>query len=961
MKLVQSSAVSDQPPYVLIAANPYEEKLVRRALDLTGLRVEGADGVDGLRARIAAERPLVVVAAEGWMGAELDEVLAAVDGVGEAAPPLFVVAAAASGRESAGRVRVFVRPVDVDALADAIEKLAVEAERARDAAGDDEVIPSEAIAEVVEPGEVELEADSEEDWRERPPSQPKLARIALARVAVRRSNGSAAVERPGARPPPPPPPKATPVSDLPRAHATSPTGSSVEPPSTATPDAPPAPPAPATGRSPSSTSLPALARLDELDDPFALEPGMSPPRVSPTQILPPDPAPAAPPEPAPATATTPAPVDPAEAATPLRASPTVRIGPARVELLRADDAMDDVTGFGPAPDRAAAAAFVSPAGPPDEPRLVRLVDVELPTHLDVSPAPSPTPPPPRELAARAAEPARPPQRFADRSTFARRLDDQLSEVERRLFPDAATSSMRRYDDYDDALDDIDLDNLGVDTLPGLSAERLELALSSPKGAPARPSTALDDVPTPAFDATPTPRLPTFDATPTPRVGGLLRDIPRALEGPADASPLDRLTASRAHAPRARISTPVPSSSSSSPSIDQPIARPLPEEGTFATTDACALLVQLHAAGFCGRLVATRGDGEKQLDFDGGTPVAARSSFAHDRLGDLLFREGKLTREQHARTRELSVEPGRKTAQLFVELGLLKANEIFPALRRQTEEILHSLFAWTQGAFRLVAAEVPAEERLRLSAHPWALYLEGVRRKYGLDRLADLVSVDAVLHPTTTLDQVLGDAALTPAERRVAEVIDGQRTVGELIRIGAAGARPNGLGEPPRAGDLLDEAGVYGLAWFLLSVGAVRTDAEEEGATARADVRAVSTVVEPIEAITDSGVERRRARRERADTPADRAVDRERVRAKRAQLDDADYFAVLGLERDATPHEIARAYDRLAAEFAPARFAPELALELDADLRLIADTLDEARRVLGDDDVRGAYREHLAAP
>jgi hypothetical protein len=939
--LVQSSAVSDQPPYVLIAANPYEEKLVRRALELTGLRIEGADGVEGLRARVAAERPLVVVAAEGWMAAELDEVLAAVAAMGDGAPPLFVVADLTSGRESAGRVRVFVRPIDAEEIADAIEKLAVEAEQARDG----EVISSDAIAEVIEddaPPSLELEADSDEDWRARPPSRPRLARIALARVAVPKPNGSA---------------KATPVSELPRAQAT-PVERTPPPP---TPP-PPTAPAPTASAAPTSSTVPGLARLDELDDPFELDGRVSPPRVSPTQVLPPErgataDVPPPPPAPSPPPARPASVGDDAPAAadgrTPLRASPTVRIGPARVELLRADDAMADVTGLGAGGAR------------DDAPGSVRLTDVELPARLEVSPAPPPAPPPPRELAARAAEPPRPPQRFADRSTFARRLDDQLSEVERRLFPDAATSSMRRYEDYDDALDDIDLDNLGVDTLPGLSAERLEVALSSPPRQPtAKPPTpptsstsnGLDDRPPPAFDPAPTPRLQTFDPAPTPR--SPLRDIPTALEGPADASPLDRLAAARARA----TTSPSIAAAPSAPTIDQPIARPLPDEGSFATTDVCALLLELHAAGFCGRLVATRGDGEKQLDFDGGTPVAARSSFAHDRLGDLLFREGKLTREQHARTRELSVEPGRKTAQLFVELGLLKANEIFPALRRQAEEILHSLFAWTQGSFRLVAAEVPADERLRLSAHPWALYLEGVRRKYGLERLAELVAADAVLHPTTTLEQVFGDAALTPPERRVAEAIDGQRTLGELVRIGAAGARPSGLGEPPRAGDVLDEAGVYGLAWFLLSVGAARTDAAAEAeadGSARPGVRAVSTVVEPIEAIGDQGVERRRVRRERADSPADRAVDRERVRAKRAQLDDADYFSVLGLERDATPHEIARAYDRLIAEFAPARFAPELAGELAADLRLIAETLDEARRVLGDDEVRGAYRASLA--
>ena len=46
----------------------------------------------------------------------------------------------------------------------------------------------------------------------------------------------------------------------------------------------------------------------------------------------------------------------------------------------------------------------------------------------------------------------------------------LSAAERRLFPDAQLEP-QRYDDYDDALDDIDLDSLGIDTLPAIGSPR----------------------------------------------------------------------------------------------------------------------------------------------------------------------------------------------------------------------------------------------------------------------------------------------------------------------------------------------------------------------------------------------------------------------------------------------------------------------------------------------------------
>src|SRR6185503_4651956 len=101
-------------------------------------------------------------------------------------------------------------------------------------------------------------------------------------------------------------------------------------------------------------------------------------------------------------------------------------------------------------------------------------------------------------------------------------------------------------------------------------------------------------------------------------------------------------------------------------VGLPAAPTIAEEGSLAETDLAELVGGLYAAGYSGRLSLERGDGQKQIYFEEGCPVFATSTFAHDRLGDQLFREGKLGREQHARTRELHAPPGRRTAARFVE-------------------------------------------------------------------------------------------------------------------------------------------------------------------------------------------------------------------------------------------------------------------------------------------------------
>src|SRR6185503_18923940 len=129
---------------------------------------------------------------------------------------------------------------------------------------------------------------------------------------------------------------------------------------------------------------------------------------------------------------------------------------------------------------------------------------------------------------------------------------------------------------------------------------------------------------------------------------------------------------------------------------------------------------------------------------------------------------------------------------LVELGLIKSSELFATLRRHVEEILFSCFGWERGRYRLAHVEPPTEERVRLGGHPWALFVEGVRRKYSLERLVELVGPpETVLAPTTLLARALEDGGFTAPERARAELIDGERSLAELA-LGAVGPP---LGEP----------------------------------------------------------------------------------------------------------------------------------------------------------------------
>ena len=367
-----------------------------------------------------------------------------------------------------------------------------------------------------------------------------------------------------------------------------------------------------------------------------------------------------------------------------------------------------------------------------------------------------------------------------------------------------------------------------------------------------------------------------------------------------------------------------------------------EEGDLGYVDIAELLSRLSQGRWNGRLLVERSDGGKSIYFEDGLPVAATSDFLIDRLGDILHRDGKLNREQHARTRQLQPFVGKSGANELCDAGLLKQREIFTLLRRHTEEVFFSLFAWESGTYRLRPQTAPAEDRVRPGQPVIALILEGLRRKYSLERLSELTGpIETVLSPTTELQRILGELPLVDGERRAVELIDGDRSLKDILF--AERGLPGGV----------SEASLYALAWLLLCSEALQVGEGSVGL----DARGLPTQVTP------ASVGRVRDRREHgrddgSDSDSDRGIERERILAKLDQLVDADYFSLLGVERHATSHEIRRAYERLIADFAFRRFSVAVQTELAPAIQEIGQVLSEAHRVLSDEALRSSYRSQL---
>jgi CheY-like chemotaxis protein len=358
---------------------------------------------------------------------------------------------------------------------------------------------------------------------------------------------------------------------------------------------------------------------------------------------------------------------------------------------------------------------------------------------------------------------------------------------------------------------------------------------------------------------------------------------------------------------------------SSPLHDRPRrSAPLPVDrnGRLDRIEVPRLLWKLHRAHYDGRLTLRRGRVEKRLWFDAGTIVFARSNVGHDRLIDGLMRRGLLSRGQYEAARRLAAKEPRRAGRLLVEAGFLRGTELPRAIREHLVRIIDSTFSWNEGTWELTPGEA-CDEPVLLDQPTPLLLAEGIRHRLEVAQLWALLGgprQHASLRPRVAAgrEAELAESLLMPrTEEALLPKLDGKTDLGTL------GKEPG-----------VDEAELLGLVYALHVLELVDLTGE--------------AAPQPLRT-TDPG-----------------ELDRERITDRLLLVREADYFEVLGLSRDATRADVRRAYTDLAQTFSDDALEPTTREAMGRELDEIRAALAEARRILADDDLRGAYLAHLEA-
>jgi two-component system OmpR family response regulator len=193
-----------------------------------------------------------------------------------------------------------------------------------------------------------------------------------------------------------------------------------------------------------------------------------------------------------------------------------------------------------------------------------------------------------------------------------------------------------------------------------------------------------------------------------------------------------------------------------------------------------LVTAFYQAQQTGELTVQKGKVKKTIFFEHGKPCFAISNLLNDRFGHFLVRVGKISPTQFEALGLEAKARGKRLGDLLVERGLLKDAERLYFLAQQLKAVIYSVFAWEEGDYRLHFTDRAAQEPVKIDLHPANLIIRGIKKLYKPERLRRLVAPEDHLIPSPQPAYDLYDVELEKWEQELLPLVDGNRTVSELV-------------------------------------------------------------------------------------------------------------------------------------------------------------------------------------
>lgn len=201
-------------------------------------------------------------------------------------------------------------------------------------------------------------------------------------------------------------------------------------------------------------------------------------------------------------------------------------------------------------------------------------------------------------------------------------------------------------------------------------------------------------------------------------------------------------------------------------------------GNLKTMELTELLQWLSQSKKTGTLVIDDGRVKKEVVFRQGKIVSSASTDPKEHLGHFLVSHGFITEMELANAIEMQERTGMLLGKILVTIGAISEEDLNRLLRLKAEEGVYDIFNWDEGAFRFLDGELPEKTFIPLSLDVTTIVLEGARRVDEWKRIREVIRSSQAI-PVSVVEP-LDDESLSPAARKVLQLVDDQRTIEEIV-------------------------------------------------------------------------------------------------------------------------------------------------------------------------------------
>ncbi len=211
-------------------------------------------------------------------------------------------------------------------------------------------------------------------------------------------------------------------------------------------------------------------------------------------------------------------------------------------------------------------------------------------------------------------------------------------------------------------------------------------------------------------------------------------------------------------------------------------RPCVLSGELRSAGAlCDVISFVGHAGWRGEFLVHEADSTRSIFFDQGDVVGAQSTVVRERLGEVLYGHGVLTREQLTKCSDATATGALRFGEAAVKFGFVARERLFDLMAHQTEEIFYGMMLVSSAMFYFLEGYDESKLSVRQKLSVTALMRDGIQRmhetRYFRARVPSVEHIPA---------RVTGWTGPEADPLGVYAAIDGERSVMDICRVVSLG-------------------------------------------------------------------------------------------------------------------------------------------------------------------------------